>query len=339
MDVFICNTWNQYLQKIPDVDNDIYFSEEYVKLYETADSIAQCVICTEQNNIMLFPFLRTPVNDKLYDFETAYGYSGPITNSTNEIWISNALKEIFTKFEDEGFICGFVRFHPLLSNQKYFTSNCFFDRKTVYIDTSLEETEIWSKEIRSKNRNMIRKAEKNGLVYKAEYDFSSMYEFEELYLKTMRRLHADNFYFFNHNYFVNFKNRFHGSAFLGTVRKDGSLISAAIFMYSKMYGHYHLEGSNYEYSSLGANNFLLWKTACEFHKMGVTHFHLGGGSDSQENNSLYSFKKGFSHNSSDFYIGKFIFNENEYARICNEWKKKNPEKAEKLKNRLLMYRY
>ena len=135
------------------------------------------------------------------------------------------------------------------------------------------------------------------------------------------------------------RENFAGSSFLGTVRKDGKLICAAIFMYSKLYGHYHLEGSDREFSGLGANNFLLWKTACEMHSLGVETFHLGGGTGSSPDDPLYKFKKVFGNTENDFCIGKEIFNHSLYQSVCEEWSKRNPDKIEQYGNRLLKYRY
>lgn len=340
MKVFLTKKWNELLERFEDTQKDIYFYEEYVKMYEDNTSEAFCVVCEDGDSIILMPFLRRQIHD-YFDFETAYGYGGPISNTNDKIWIHKALSEVKKYLFKEKYICGFVRFHPLLENVK----NCkdcfdiFFDRNTVCINTEMTSEEIWTKQITSKNRNMIRKAEKNGLVYKAEYDFQSMKEFIELYNTTMKRLNAEEFYYFNENYYRKFIEYFGGSAFLGTVRKDNKLVCAALFMYSKEYGHYHLEGSDHNYSSLGANNLLLWKTALELHEHNVKEFHLGGGYDSSENNSLLKFKKAFSNDFKDFYIGKMIFNVEKYNEIRNEWTRCNPEKEKQYGKLLLCYRY
>ena len=336
----ITDKWNQYLTNYNSYQNDIYYCEEYVKLYETQNSKALCAICFDNMNILLMPFIRKEI-EGYFDFETPYGYGGPISNSDNADWISLALFEMKLLFEREKFVCGFIRFHPLLENAKYF-ENCvqtIFDRNTVVINTEKSETEIWENQIISKNRNMIKKAEKNGLVYKAEYDFESLPDFIKLYNSTMERVGAESFYFFKEDYYYSLVNNFRGKAFLGTVRKDDELICAALFMYLQDYGHYHLEGSNHMYSSLGANNLLLWKTALEMKKLGVKRFHLGGGYNSDSNNSLLKFKKSFSNNLMDFYIGKWIFNEEKYLELKEEWAENNPDKVEKFGGLLLCYRY
>ena len=336
----LTNHWNKYLDLIDDRDKDIYFGEEYVNLYASKEDIPICAVCHEGESVYLLPFLERKIG-KFKDFETAYGYGGPITNCTDKEWVRRAAYETDKLLKDNGYICGFERFHPFLKNNNNVSdgTEVILDRETVYIDTSVSEDDIWNSQISSKNRNMIRKAEKNGLVYKAEYDYESLEEFKDLYKETMTRLNADSFYFFDDEYFKRFKDNFRENSFLGTVRKEGKLICAAIFMYSKKYGHYHLEGSDSAFSGYGANNLLLWKTACEMHKLGIEKFHLGGGYDASPDNSLLKFKKAFSKNTENFYIGKNIYNDKEYERICNEWAKKNPEKVNKYGNRLLKYRY
>lgn len=340
MEVFITDKWNEYLDEFDDSQKDIYYLEEYVRLYKTYDAKPLCAICKSNGKVLLMPFIRKEI-DGYYDFETPYGYGGPIANTGNREWVDCALCEMKKLFEKEKYVCGFIRFHSLLNNAEICKNHMqvIFDRNTVAINTVESEDEIWKNQIISKNRNMIRKAEKNGLEYKAEYNFESLPQFVKLYNATMERLQAEEFYFFNDSYYQSFIDSFKGRAFLGTVKKDGELICAALFMYSKKYGHYHLEGSNHEYSKMAANNLLLWKTALEFHKLGVREFHLGGGYNSEPDNSLLKFKKSFSRNVKDFYIGKWIFNQGKYDELKNNWFDKNPEKIEKLGKLLLCYRY
>ena len=294
---------------------------------------------------MLMPFLRGEI-DGFFDFETAYGYGGPVSNSEDPVWNQRAFECIYDLLKEKHYLCGFIRFHPLMQNELIAMGgeearriNVLYDRQTIAIDTSQEIEEIWLKQISSKNRNMIRKAERNGLEYRTEHDFASYEEFIDLYNATMKRLCADDFYFFSTAYYAKLKEALSENSFLGTVRKDGKLICAAIFMYSSIYGHYHLEGSDRDYSSLGANNLLLWKVACEMHHMGLKQFHLGGGTSSSSDDPLYKFKKAFSSNEKRFCIGKEVFWVSDYSRICDEWTTRNPEKTTIYGSRLLKYRY
>ena len=186
---------------------------------------------------------------------------------------------------------------------------------------------------------MIRKAEKNGLEYIADNNYEYIQDFIRIYEKTMTRLDAEDFYYFDNNYYSNFVKYIADSGFLGAVRLKDKIVGAALFMQSGKYGHYHLAGSDRDYSSLGINNFLLWNTIIEMKNRGVEQFHLGGGTSDDSNDSLLKFKKTFSRTEKEFYIGKWIFDESVYNQICTDWEKENPNLVEKYGNRLLKYRY
>ncbi|MDY6381108.1 MAG: GNAT family N-acetyltransferase [Bacteroidales bacterium] len=340
--------WDLILSSFPKKYQDIYFTKKYLNLYESHNAKALCLFCREGDKILLFPYLRGEVGN-YFDFETAYGYGGPVSNTEDVEWNKSAFDCIHCYLKAHKYLCGFTRFHPLFSNERFVSESnisnsedyiqVFYDRPTIAIDTSESEDNIWNNQLHSNCRSRIRKAEKNFLEYKTEYDFSSYEEFIELYLSTMRRVSADLFYFFDKKYFSKLKNNFKGSSFLGTVRKEEKLISAAIFLYSEQYGHYHLGGSDGNYLNLGANNFLFWKAACEMHKLGIQEFHLGGGTNSSPDNSLFKFKKTFSKKEKQFFIGKQVFDQKTYMKICQIWQEKNPTKISLYGNRLLKYRY
>ncbi len=340
MFIEITDKWNDKLLQFSETQKDIYFSESYVKLATGKNETPLCIVCTEYGNIMLLPFLRSEFKD-FFDFETPYGYGGPISNCNDKEWNEKALNEIINYFASKNYLAGFLRFHPLLNNAELCrnTFTVIDDRKTIAINTSVTEEEIWMNQVFSKNRNMIRKAEKNGLVFERDNEFKYIEEFKNLYNSTMSRLDADDFYFFDDDYYKKFIEIFKDKGFLGCIKKDNEIISAALFMYENCWGHYHLAGSNRDYSSLGANNLLLWKVACEMHKEGVKEFHLGGGTNGDEENSLFKFKHSFSPNEKQFSIGKIVFNKEIYDDTCSEWAKNNPEKSEKYKHHLLKYRY
>jgi lipid II:glycine glycyltransferase (peptidoglycan interpeptide bridge formation enzyme) len=215
----------------------------------------------------------------------------------------------------------------------------FDDRQTVVMDLSLSEEDIWQKEISTKNRNTIRKAQKSGLIFKADYDFQYLNAFIQLYNATMQRLSADDFYYFPENYYEDFLLSFQGKCFLGVVMLCNEVISSAIFMYAPPYGHYHLSGSKKEFKNLCPNNLLIFEAAKELKKNGVIKFHLGGGSDANPQNSLLEFKSRFAKERCQFSIGKIIFNNEIYQKTCHQWELENPSKTEKYKYHLLKYRY
>lgn len=335
--------WNGFLDVIPTESQDLYFREEYVKLYASNDDTPLCFIYQNGGDILMMPFLRRTFvykGNEYYDFETAYGYGGMISNTKDERFIVEALQSMQSLASENHYICGFVRFHPLLNNYKHFDAigQLIYDRHTIAIDLQSSADDVWKNEIHTKNRNIIKKGIKSGLTFEADYGFEHLDEFISLYNNTMAKLNADSFYFFEKDYYYRFKETFKNS-FLGLVWYNDEIIASAIFFYQQPFGHYHLAGSNPRYLNLSPNNFLLWNAAMELQKHGVKCFHLGGGTDGNEDNSLFQFKKKFSKSMYDFYIGKVMFDEGLYKEIKQQWIADNPNKVEKYGNRLLCYRY
>ena len=344
MEVELTNTWNRLLDAFPSERKDVYFTEEYVKLYENETEKADCFVCRDGEKVMLFPLLKREFifRGKTYkDFETAYGYGGPICNCGDKEFLLQALTAFKQHCHENGYVAGFVRFHPLMNNQEGFESigRILAERKTVAIDLNQSMDDVWKNEIHSKNRNMIRKAEKLGCKFIVDDNYKYLPEFIRLYDQTMDKLSASSFYYFNDSYYNKLKNGIPDSFIGCVVNAEDKIISAAIFMYNGAWGHYHLSGSDKSQLALSPNNLMLWSAACELQKRGVKLFHLGGGTNSDEDNPLFLFKHRFSKETRQFYLGKLMFNREIYDELCADWELKHPDLAERNKNILLKYKY
>lgn len=344
MEVELTNAWKEILSLFPSERKDVYFTEEYVKLYENETEKAECFVCRDGEKVMLFPFLKREFifrGKACKDFATAYGYGGPVCNCEDKDFLIQSLAAFRQYCNENGYVAGFVRFHPLMNNQEGFENigRVLSERKTVAIDLKESMEDVWKNEIHSKNRNMIRKAEKSGCTFLVDDDFNHLPEFISLYDQTMNKLSASSFYYFSNTYYDRFKCGIHDS-FLGCVANpEGKIISAAIFMYSGALGHYHLSGSDKSQLSRSPNNLMLWGAACELQRRGVKLFHLGGGTNSDEDNPLFLFKHRFSKETRQFYLGELVFNQTIYNELCTDWEERNPDLAEQNKNILLKYKY
>lgn len=339
----IYSSWDNFLSLLPGSRQDVYFTEAYL-LLNRAKGIPECYVFQENENIWLFPYIKKQItlNDSLYwDFESQYGYGGPVTNSNDSGFLQKAENEFFNVMKDAGFVAGLIKFHPLFNNH-LLLKNCstlFFNRNTIGVDLTPDIDAIWMDQVHSKHRNSIRKAEKSGLEYIVDTDFNYYSQFRKLYIETMERNDAEKFYLFDNEYFEMLKKEFKGNSFLAHALLKDQIVSSSIFFYSMDYAHYHLSGSNYEFLTLNPNCFLIYRTIEHFKKLNMKILHLGGGTNSSTNNSLYRFKMRFSNNRYDFYIGEIIFNKPVYDEICTDWAVINPEKVITHQFRLLKYRF
>lgn len=174
---------------------------------------------------------------------------------------------------------------------------------------------IWSN-ITSKNRNVIRKARKNGIkIYNGRYP--EIYEiFMELYNDTMNRDHAEDYYYFDKNFYKEILDNLPQNAQVFYAVLEENVIAASIMLSSNGKMNYHLSGSRKEYSSLAASNLLLYEAALWGCANGCKTLYLGGGVGSGED-SLFKFKRSFYRKDdlNRFYIGRKIFNHKEYDKL------------------------
>jgi serine/alanine adding enzyme len=335
--------WDQYFQFF-DTMVDIYFWQDYVRLYARGTGQALCFVYQKDRHVFLMPLIKRRIdtyeNGRYSDFETAYGYGGPLVNTADADFIRQATDCFIRTAYEAGIIAGFVRFHPLLNNQDLCAQkfSAVFDRHTVAMPLSLSPEKIWMEQIHFKHRNKIRQAQKAGLTYVVDNDWQYYDQFRAIYRQTMEKNQAGDFYFFDDAYFDAIK-KFADRVFLGIVMHEDKVVSGALFFKSGVWGHYHLAGSLQEYDSLRPNNFLIYQTALYMQSVGVNTFHLGGGTDSDPENSLYKFKERFSKQQCSFYVGRVIINESVYKEICVQWEQKPGVEKEGYKNFLLKYRH
>ena len=314
---------------------DIYFTPKYYSLYQIyGDGEAHCFIFEKDGNIALYPFLKNPItplgyqlDKEYYDIQGAYGYNGLIATTDNVCFINDFWREFDAYCQENDIIAEFMRFHPLLNNQKLASPKMktFFSRHTIALDLSLSLDEIWMHQFSSKNRNMIRKAIKSGVEINHTHDVPELFEvFRDMYNKTMDADNAIDYYYFSKEFYESIHRDLcdNYELFYATIGNEIIAMSIMIFANGKM--HYHLSGSRYEYRKLAASNLLLYKAALWGHSQGFKLFHLGGGVGSEED-SLYKFKAAFNkHSNTQFSIGKQIFNIEAYEKLIQKRKSLDP---------------
>ena len=192
--------------------------------------------------------------------------------------------------------------------------------EVVHMDLASPEV-IWSNII-SKNRNMIRKAQKNGIqIYMGR--FPEIYEtFRTIYNGTMDKDNADSYYYFGAGFYDSLLKDLPYNAQMFYAVLGDKVIAASIMLNCNGKMNYHLSGSLQEYATLAPGNLLLYEAALWGCANGAKTLYLGGGVGSKED-SLFKFKRSFyrGEDLNRFYIGKKIFDEEGYQRmisLCEE---------------------
>lgn len=313
--------------------HDVYWLSGYVRAFKIHGDGEPLLICyddgaTKGINVVMKRDVskdsrfngRLPAN-KYFDFATPYGYGG---------WLieGDETDKLFSTYEkwckENGIISEFVRFHPVVGNHTF--SEKYYDvvalGQTVAMKLDSPDV-IWSN-ISSKNRNMIRKAEKSGIEIHIGNSEDLYKTFTEIYNGTMQRDNATDYYYFKPEFYDSIRSDLEDNAKTFYAVKDSQIIAASIIIYANGYLNYHLSGSVAEFRNLAPSNLLLYKAALWGNEIGCRTFHLGGGVGSGED-SLFKFKRAF-YRGDDlcrFYIGKKIFDRDKYTELVGMREKIN----------------
>lgn len=297
---------------------DVYYLSGYVRAFMIhGDGEPQLLYYEAGDLKAIYVYMKRKTDlEGYYDSVTPYGYGGVLFEGD----MSEENKEVFWReylsvMEQEHIVDNFVRYHPVLKNAEPMKSisNVIDLGKTIAFD--LSSTDLIWENIISKNRNMIRKAEKNGIEIKHGKDLTLFEDFRRIYNATMEKDNAEEYYFFGEKFYESVHNDLYENYEMFYAVLNGEIIAMSIMLFANDQMHYHLSGSMIEYRNLAPSNLLLYKAALWGCEHGFKTFHLGGGVGSGEDN-LYKFKAAFNRNSDyQFSIGKQIFNEEKYNQL------------------------
>lgn len=314
-----CVEWNGVVKAF--LQYDVYYMSGYVKAFQLhGDGDPQLLYYEAEGLKAIYVYMkRKTAIDGYYDSLTPYGYGGVLfEGDTSEENLEAFWDAYVEKMKEIGVVDNFVRYHPVLRNaipMKY-VSTVIDLGKTIAIDLNSKEV-IWNNII-SKNRNMIRKAEKNGVEIRHGKDIELFKDFKRIYNTTMEKDHAEEYYFFEDSFYESIHRDLFDNYEMFYAVLDGQIIAMSIMLYANKQMHYHLSGSMMEYRNLAPSNLLLYKAALWGCEQGFKTFHLGGGVGSGEDN-LYKFKAAFNRSSDyQFSIGKEVFDRKKYDELVQE---------------------
>lgn len=307
---------------------DVYYLSGYVRAFNLHGDGDPFLLYYEDNRLRaIYVYMRrTTALSGVYDSVTPYGYGGVLfEGDVSEENCKAFWAAYLAKMKEESIVDNFVRYHPVLKNAVPMKdiSNVIDLGKTIAIDLTSPEV-IWENII-SKNRNMIRKAEKNGIEIHHGKDLALFKDFRRIYNATMDKDNAEEYYYFGEQFYESIHNDLNENYEMFYAVLNGEIIAMSIMLFGNKQMHYHLSGSMIEYRNLAPSNLLLYKAALWGYEKGFKTFHLGGGVGSGEDN-LYKFKAAFNKMSDyQFSIGKQIFDQEKYDELVAQRAKQDSD--------------
>ncbi|PKM71549.1 MAG: hypothetical protein CVU91_13260 [Firmicutes bacterium HGW-Firmicutes-16] len=302
---------------------DIYYLPEWLSLYARSDGEDYGYYTLQAiNGTVIYPYVKRKapylVEDKqYYDIITPYGFNGPyIVECSNKGKLLQTFDTDFSVYcEQNDIIAEYVRFSPWLKNHEDFCRlySIRDNKRTIAIDLTVAD--ILADEIKSKRRNEIRKAQKEGVSISLDFHGKSTAEFYGLYQNTVNKNGIGSYYQFPYSFVQEHFSAIINKVFIANAEIDGRLISSSIFIHHGDNLHYHLSANDYSAVKYQGNSLLLYEVALWGKENGFKHLHLGGVGAADK--SLMDFKMSFTHSDGfPFYVGTKVRNEGVYNALA-----------------------
>lgn len=175
------------------------------------------------------------------------------------------------------------------------------------IDLSLDEEALW-KNVHSKHRNVIKKAEKDGVIIKKGTTKQLIADYHKIDVETWSRSNRGAK---GEDSLSEVINSLGDNVIIYMAYKDDEPQSGAIFFVNKQMCYY-IYGANKNNQSTGSGNLLQWKAILDMKEAGVKKYSFVGCRINEDENSKFHgiqrFKERFGGELIQGYLFKIVFN-------------------------------
>lgn len=306
-------------------DYDFYQTPEFLQLESKYLKQQEAVyFYYEQEDLKaVIPLLKREImglgNKAHFDLISPYGYPGILTNRDFDYRQFNKLSKSFLQASaEEGFVSAFIRLNPLQNNFLFNESDQIqqvIHGNTIYVDLSLGKDTI-EKNYSSNHRRNNKKLKKMGFI--AQLDQWDYYtEWQVLYIETMKRLYANEYYRYPEWYFDDFRKAFEGKVHLITVHDpEGILCAGGLFTTFNGIIQYHLGGTKETFLKLAPTKLMFDQVIDWGIEEKMNLLHLGGGLGGSKD-TLFHFKQGFSKEMLSFSSLRYIARPEDYMNLSH----------------------
>jgi len=322
--------WSETLGAIR---HDFYHLPSYARLAGRQEGgEAMAFVAEEGGRRLLVPLIVRPVpvsvtgGGGLLDATCPYGYSGPLIDPGTEgggqvRFLDRAIGILLEQLRERNIISLFLRLHPILAlplEPLARAGHLCQHGDTVSVDLTFSE-ENNRKQMCSMHRRAIQRAERIGICARIDQEWREIEAFIGLYYQTMRRVGADQAFYYPHDYFSDLRRALDGRLHLCVVEFGGRIISAGLFAETSGIVQYHLSGSDEEFLAYSPLKTMLDFVRRWAKGRGNRVLHLGGGVSSKKGDSLFAFKVGFSRARHPFYTWRAVTDEPAYRALIERW--------------------
>lgn len=316
--------WRSYFDRLESTGP--YHAPDYLALLEryfgAGDETAELFVYGDDDAFVYYPYLLRDVSRVPFsvdsdldpaeytDVATSWYYGGPLCSPGADGDLITAFREAFHQHcRDAGIVAEFVRYDPNLGNHRTFdVMPAEFDRQTVTVDLTQSEAELWDG-FEKRNRNAIRQGQDSILSVEPTSDRADYQRFHEIYSNAMEARDASNHYRFGLEFFVDLLADPDRATLL--VARDGEdVVGGSMVVHDAQIAHDYIRASNPDYWDQRVNNLLCYEAMMHMRETDRRLFDFQGGRP-----GVFRFKKAFSPDRREFYIGKEIHLEPVYDQL------------------------
>ncbi|NNE76333.1 MAG: peptidoglycan bridge formation glycyltransferase FemA/FemB family protein [Pricia sp.] len=316
--------WNDTINKIGHYD--FYHTYYYHLLSKKDEETHILIVYSEGELIIALPLLLRNIPDTSYrDATSVYGYAGPICNTPGtKSDIELFQKKLHDFLIAENIISVFTRLHPYINYQEIILNNIgsiISPGKVVHIDLR-KQLDIQRQQYGSRLKTYVNKARRLYTIFEGKEE-KDIQQFMDMYHENMRRVNADEYYFFDSRYFYQLmiSSFFKVDLLLCSSDETGQMIGGAMFIKTGDIVQYHLSCCKEQYLHLNPVKLLIDEMRIKATEEGYTYFNLGGGKGIKSD-SLFKFKASFSKEYRPAKFWKYIVNEEIYEELVMLHKRK-----------------
>lgn len=303
---------------------DVYFDGRYGALYEEKEqaSLELFTYCSDYGEIQ-YRYLKRSVpylisGEQYYDIITPYGYGGPniVAAIDAEKLIVEFQKAFAQHCKEQKIVSEFIRFH-LLKNKEVvnrFYGEAVFSGLNIVKDLREPILQDCSKSV----KRTMKKAQQQG--FEVIYDTSGerLDDFLTVYYSTMDRNGANNYYYFDEDFFRRLNQEMEGHYVYVHVLLENKVIATGLTLYGSTYSYGFLGGTLSDYFTYNPTTFLEIKSMEWLKEKQVDYYILGGGYEPDD--GIYRFKRSFAKTTGDvpFYIGKKVHDSTIYQQLVQQ---------------------
>ncbi|WP_299116293.1 GNAT family N-acetyltransferase [uncultured Winogradskyella sp.] len=319
--------WRKQIALVP--NSDFYYSYDYHYLSKNDDEQPVLLKYKDGQTSILIPLLiRNIENTNYKDATSVYGYAGPLVQQIDKtINVEKFQKALNTFLNQNSIVSVFSRLHPYIEHQEMILNglgNVNALGNVVNIDLT-DTIENQRAKFNRRLKTYLNKSRRSCTVIEGNLD-EHLDDFIRLYHENMKRVDADDSYFFSEDYYrkILLSSEYESELSLCVFNETKEVIGASMFMKKGNIVQYHLSGLSEDHFELNPIKLIIDEMRIKSTHEGYKYFNLGGGLGSRED-SLFKFKSGFSKDFREFKTWKYIVNEEAYKTITNNMLGENIE--------------